>query len=704
MNAEGRAPTPVRTLLVANRGEIARRIMRSAHAMGIATVAVYSDADADSPYVREADSAVRLPGVSPTDTYLRSAMILDAAARSGADAIHPGYGFLSESGDFARVITGAGFTWVGPGPAAIDAMGSKVGAKDLMRSAGVPTLPSITIEDGRLPDDGELDSLGWPLLVKASAGGGGRGMRTVGGPVSLRQAVADAHREAEAAFGDGTVFLERYLSNPRHIEVQVLADAYGDTVALFERECSIQRRHQKIVEEAPSPFVTPALRARLVEAAVAAARTVGYVNAGTVEFIVDDRGDPYFLEMNTRLQVEHPVTEAVTGLDLVRLQLLIAGGAALPDEVHAAVAAGPRGHAIEARIYAEDPAREWLPSTGTLHRFEIGPGGPGGPGGPDVRVESSARVAPDVRVDSGVESGSVVSPYYDSMLAKVIVHAPTRTEAAAALSATLARARIHGVTTNRDLLVRTLRHPGFVAGDTDTGFLDRHGVKQLAAPLADDDAVRRHSVAAALAAQARRRHRAPVQRSVPSGFRNNPAAPQRTVYDRDDTTIDLAYQFDRSGRSLAAVEVNGNLFDIDHAAAAADGVTLTTGGVARRYLVDWVGQTAFVDGPDGSSTLVERERFPIGADHVAEGSARAPMPGGVARVAVSVGDAVEAGQLLVVLEAMKMEHTVHAGAAGTVTEVDVAQGDQVETGRILVVVEPEDGDQGRPSPPAGAVP
>ncbi len=668
MANDGVPLTPIRTLLVANRGEIAGRIMRSARAMGIATVAVYSDADAESPHVREADLAVRLPGVSPSDTYLRSAMILDAAARSGADAIHPGYGFLSESGDFARVVTGAGFTWVGPTAAAIDAMGSKVGAKELMRAAGVPTLASITIEDGRLPDDADLDALGWPLLVKASAGGGGRGMRTVGGPVSLRQAVVDARREAEAAFGDGTVFLERYLKDPRHIEVQVLADAYGETVALFERECSIQRRHQKIVEEAPSPIVTPALRARLVEAAVAAARAVDYVNAGTVEFVVDQNGDPNFLEMNTRLQVEHPVTEAVTGLDLVRLQLLIAGGAPLPDEVHHAVAAGPRGHAIEARIYAEDPAQRWLPSTGTLHRFEIGSPGAG------------------VRVDSGFESGSVVSPHYDSMLAKVIVHAPSRGEAASALSAALAGARIHGVTTNRDLLVRTLRHPGFLAGDTDTGFLDRHGVEVLAIPLADEDAVRRHAIAAALAGQADRRRKPRVQPTIPSGYRNSPSGLQRTVYTIGEATVDVGYRFDRSGRTLEVVEIGGTALDVDAAATPGE-VVLTSGEVTRRYVVDQVGPVAYVDGPDGSSALVEEERFPLATGEVAAGSARAPMPGGVVRVAVSEGDRVEAGQLLVVLEAMKMEHTVQAATSGVVTEVDVAEGDQVETGRILVVVD-----------------
>ncbi|HUD16808.1 MAG TPA: biotin carboxylase N-terminal domain-containing protein, partial [Acidimicrobiales bacterium] len=498
-SAEGVTTTPIRTLLVANRGEIARRVMRTAAAMGITTVAVYSDADDDSPHVAEADLAVRLPGVTPADTYLRSALILDAAARSGADAIHPGYGFLSESGDFARVVAGAGFIWVGPPATAIDAMGSKVGAKELMRAAGVPTLPSIAIDDDRLPDDDAVESLGWPLLVKASAGGGGRGMRAVAGPVSLREAVASARREAAAAFGDDTVFLERYLVDPRHIEVQVIADAYGDTVALFERECSIQRRHQKIIEEAPSPMVTPELRAHLVDAAIAAARAVGYVNAGTVEFVVNSNGDPYFLEMNTRLQVEHPVTEAICGLDLVRLQLLIAGGAPLPREVHDAVAAGPQGHAIEARVYAEDPALGWLPSTGTLHRFEVG----GATG-----ARESAGIS--VRVDSGVESGSVVSPHYDPMLAKVITHAPTRDEASSALAATLARARIHGVTTNRDLLVRTVLHPAFVAGETDTGFLDRHGLKQLAEPLVGHDALRRHALAATLADQAARRSHARV--------------------------------------------------------------------------------------------------------------------------------------------------------------------------------------------------
>ena len=664
--------TPIRTLLVANRGEIARRIMRSARAMGITTVAVYSDADADSPHVAEADLAVRLPGVSPADTYLRVDLILDAASRCSADAVHPGYGFLSESGTAARAVTGAGLIWVGPPADAIDAMGSKVLSKEMMREAGVPTLPSITAVDDQLPAPEEVEALGWPLLVKASAGGGGRGMRVVPGPDDLAEALAGARREALSAFGDGTVFLERYVIDPRHIEVQVLADRQGDTVALFERECSIQRRHQKIIEEAPSPVVTPALRARLSQAALNAARAVGYVNAGTVEFVLDAEGDPYFLEMNTRLQVEHPVTEAITGLDLVRLQLLIAGGEPLPDEVHAAVAAGPVGHAIEARLYAEDPGSGWMPSTGTLHRFDI------------------PATSPGLRIDSGVETGSVVSPHYDPMLAKVIVHAPTRGEAASALATALADTRIHGVTTNRDLLVRTLRHPSFRSGDTDTGFLDRFDLTGL---RADEAATHRHALAAALAVQARRRAQARIQPNIPSGFRNSPSVLQTTTFDSHLGPVAVGYRIDRfdlSGRRLSRVEIDGSPVDVEVESVTPQGASLTFAGVTRRYRVELVGTTAYVDGPDGASTLVEEDRFPDPGGHVAPGSSLAPMPGGVVRVAVAVGDEVKAGQLLVVLEAMKMEHAVHAGAAGKVSEVSVSVGDQVETGRVLVVVEGPD--------------
>jgi propionyl-CoA carboxylase alpha chain len=678
------APAPVRrpvtSLLVANRGEIARRIMRTARTMGITTVAVHSDADADSPHVTEADLAVRLPGVSPSETYLRHDLLLDAADRTGADAVHPGYGFLSESGDFARRVIGAGLIWVGPSPEAIDAMGSKIGAKETMRAAGVPTLASITIDGDSPPEAADLDRLGWPLLVKASAGGGGRGMRIVAGPTDLADALAGARREALSAFGDGTVFLERYITSPRHIEVQILADAHGSTVALFERECSIQRRHQKIIEEAPSPVVGPELRARLSEAAVAAAQAVGYLNAGTVEFVLDTGaedsnrygagdGEPYFLEMNTRLQVEHPVTEAVTGLDLVRLQLLIAGGSPMPEEVHQAVARGPVGHAVEARLYAEDPAAGWLPSTGDLHLFDI------------------AHGRANVRVDSGVEVGGTVSPHYDPMLAKVIVHAPTRGETIACLAAALAEARIHGVTTNRDLLVRTLRHEAFGRGATDTGFLDRHGLALLAAPLADAGARGRHAVAAALAGQAERRTNARAVATVPSGWRNNTIDRQELSYTAGDRKIAVTYRMGRRGRALAAVALDGIELDVSATDVRSDGVSLTVDGVTSRYRVQRVGGVVFVDGPDGSSQLIEDERLPVAVDQVAAGSALAPMPGSVVRVAVSTGDQVEAGQVLVVLEAMKMEHSVNAGIAGTVTGVDVAEGDQVETGRVLAIVE-----------------
>ena len=606
-------PRTIERLLVANRGEIARRVIASASSMGISTVAVFSDADANSPHVEEADLAVRLSGVLPSETYLRADLLLDAAVRAGADAVHPGYGFLSESAAFAGEVADAGLVWVGPPASAIETMGSKIGAKELMRKAGVPTLASITLGDATLPDEAELKALGWPLLVKASAGGGGRGMRIVRSPDELADAVAAARREASAAFGDDTVFLERYLERPRHIEVQVIADSFGETVALFERECSIQRRHQKIIEEAPAPTITPELRATLSVAAVAAARAVGYVNAGTVEFVVGtgqgESGEPSFLEMNTRLQVEHPVTEAVTGLDLVRLQLLVAAGAPLPEEVRGAAARGPVGHAVEARLYAEDPAKEWMPSTGTLHRFEIAAGG-------------------GVRVDAGVRSGSSVGPFYDPMLAKVIVHAPSRAEATASLAATLARARIHGVLTNRDLLVRVLRHPAFVAGETDTGFLERHGLAELAAPLADDDALARHAIAAAVAAQSARRNDARVQPSVPSGFRNNGSALQEVVFDTGRGTTSVGYAFDRQGQRLVRLEVDGAPAEFDAPRITPDRVDLSDGGgVLRSYRVERVGSTSYVDGPDGSSTFVEQERLPAGADQQAVGSALAPMPG-----------------------------------------------------------------------------
>ncbi|MCW2613959.1 MAG: ATP-grasp protein, partial [Frankiales bacterium] len=469
------------TLLVANRGEIARRVFRTARATGLSTVAVFSDADAHAPFVREADTAVRLPGSSPADTYLRGDLVIAAALSAGADAVHPGYGFLSEDASFAQAVLDAGLTWVGPPVAAIRAMGSKLAAKALMAGAGVPCLPGVDATG--MSDDDLLaagEGIGYPVLVKASAGGGGRGMRIVATPDALLDAVDSAGREAASAFGDGTVFLERYVERPRHVEVQVMADAHGTCVALFERDCSVQRRHQKVLEEAPSPAVDDALRARLCEAAVAAARAVGYTGAGTVEFVVAPDGTPAFLEMNTRLQVEHPVTELVTSLDLVELQLLVAQGLPLPAHVSQARLTG---HAVEARLYAEDATRGFLPSTGTLARFRV------------PAVEG-------VRVDSGVEDGSVVGVHYDAMLAKVVAHGATRELASARLAAALAGAQLHGVTTNRDLLVRVLRSPAWLSGDVDTSFLERHDPAELGRPLVDGHGLRLHAAAAALAGAA----------------------------------------------------------------------------------------------------------------------------------------------------------------------------------------------------------
>jgi acetyl/propionyl-CoA carboxylase alpha subunit len=673
-------------LLVANRGEIARRVIRSAHGLGIECVAVCSDPDASAPHVAEADEFVRLPGSSPTDTYLDVDALVAAARSTGADAVHPGYGFLSEHAGFARACLDAGLVFVGPPPEVIEAMGSKLAAKATMAAAGVPVLPTVEIPAVAVADaagggvgvGGSLDAelmdraaaLGWPVLVKASAGGGGRGMRVVAAPEALADALVSAGREATSAFGDGTLFLEPYVARPRHVEVQILGDTHGTVVHLFERECSIQRRHQKIVEESPSPAVSPALRAELGAAAVAAARAIGYVNAGTVEFLLLPDGRFAFLEVNTRLQVEHPVTECVTGLDLVRLQLLVAEGQPLPPEVLDATISG---HAIEVRLYAEDATRGWQPSAGRLARVAI-------------------PLAPGVRLDSGVEDGSDVPPHYDPMLAKVIAHAPTRREAARTLAGTLARSRLHGVTTNRDLLVRILRHPEFLSGDIDTGFLDRHDPAVLGAPLADAGARRLHAVAAALAAQAQRRAEAPVLAAVPSGWRNNPSVPQTAAYTDPEGTVVVAYQFGRDGR-LTHLAVDGEVrTDVSVVSCAPGAVVLDVGGVSRRYDVAFTGPTAFVDGADGSSTLAEVERFPLPGAQLAAGALVAPLPGTVVRVAVGPGDTVAAGDALIAIEAMKMEHEVRAVSAGTVTEVHVAAGEQVESGRLLVVVDASAGD------------
>jgi len=643
-------------VLVANRCEIARRVFATCRRLGIGTVAVYTDPDADLPHVAEADARVRLQG---RNGYLDIAQIIAAAQASGADAIHPGYGFLSENPDFAAAVIDAGLTWIGPPVAAVSAMGSKIEAKKLMAAAGVPVLTELD------PDTVTAEQL--PVLVKASAGGGGRGMRVVGDLAALPDEVAAAQREAQSAFGDPTVFCEHYLAAGHHVEVQVLADAHGTVWTVGERECSIQRRHQKVIEEAPSPLVerTPGMRAKLFNAARLAAQAIGYTGAGTVEFMADDNGDFFFLEMNTRLQVEHPVTEATTGLDLVELQLLVADGGRLDPE-----APPTRGAAIEARIYAEDPAKDWQPQAGTLHRFDF----------PE-----------NVRTDTGFVDGSVVSVFYDSMLAKVIAHAPTRRRAAAVLADALARARIHGVRTNRDLLVNVLRHPAFLDGATDTAFFDTHGLDVLAAPLTTPVAARASAIAATLADAAHNRSAAEAFLPAPSGWRNLASGyQQRRYHDASGEEVEVRYRFARDGLRLPDDE------NVALVSATPARVVLALDGVEYTFDVARHGDDVFdvfVDSPLGPVRFTAMPRFPDPGDAVAHGSLLAPMPGTVVRVGATVGAKVSAGQPLVWLEAMKMEHTVAAPSDGVLTELNVEPGRQVDVGEVLARVEDPEGEQ-----------
>jgi acyl-CoA carboxylase subunit alpha len=663
--------TPITKLLIANRGEIASRVIRTAREMDIPCVAVYSDADADALFVREADESVHLPGTAPADTYLRGDLILEAARLTGADAIHPGYGFLSENAGFARACAEAGIRFVGPPPEAIDSMGSKIEAKKTMAAAGVPVLPGVTIDTDAQIDAAALsarvaDEIGYPVLVKAAFGGGGRGMRIVRDEAGLIEAVEGARREAVTAFGDGTVFLERYLDSPRHIEVQIFGDTQGNVVHFFERECSIQRRYQKIIEEAPSPVVDEALREELGRAAVAAGKAIGYVGAGTAEFVMGSDGGFYFLEVNTRLQVEHPVTELITGLDLVRLQLLVAEGHPLPEEaLHATIT----GHAIEVRLYAEDVAAGFLPATGTVHGFTV----------PDL---------PGIRVDAGVAEGSEVGVHYDPMLAKVIAYGVDRDDARRRLARALAESSLHGVVTNRELLVGILREPEFAAGTIDTGYLTRHDPLTLARAGRGADIIPVHTLAAALAAQAERREGARVLGTLPSGWRNVPSAWQEAMYEVEGEQVEVRYRLTRSrlraivaGRELPAVVLHH---------AAPDRVDLVVGGVRRTCAVRCVGEAAYVDSALGSITVVETPRFPEPGSLNAPGSLLAPMPGTVVRVQVEAGAEVAEGTTILVLEAMKMEHTISAPIDGIVTEVRVVPGQTVDLGAVLAVVEEQE--------------
>ncbi|MET0702234.1 MAG: biotin carboxylase N-terminal domain-containing protein [Mycobacterium sp.] len=648
---------PITRVLVANRGEIARRVFATCRRLGLATVAVYTEPDAAAPHVAEADARVRLP--KPND-YLNADALIAAARAAGADAIHPGYGFLSENADFAAAVQEAGLTWIGPPVAAVRAMGSKIEAKKMMAAAGVPVLAEL---DPATVTEAEL-----PVLVKASAGGGGRGMRVVHDLASLPGEVEAAQREAASAFGDGEVFCERYLPTGHHVEVQVLADLHGTVWAVGERECSIQRRHQKIIEEAPSPLVdrTPGMRAKLFEAAHLAASAIGYAGAGTVEFLADHDGEFFFLEMNTRLQVEHPVTEATTGLDLVELQLHVAAGGRLAAEPPAS-----QGHSIEARLYAEDPAQGWQPQAGTVHRFEV----------PSARTEFESSGRTEIRLDAGIVDGSTVSIHYDPMLAKVISYAPSRRQSALLLADALARTRLHGVATNRDLLVRVLRHPAFLDGATDTAFFDTHGLAGLAAPLADQRATRLSAVAAALADAEFNRSAATVLATVPSGFRNLASGNAAKTYRSGDDEIRVDYRFGRTGIALPDDP------DLAVVSVTPDRVVLADGGVECTFELARKAGDRYVDSPLGSLHLLAQPRFTEPGSAVEHGSLVAPMPGLVIRVGAQIGDTVVARQPLVWLEAMKMEHTITAPAAGVLTALNVKAGEQVEVGAVLARVE-----------------
>ena len=644
-------------VLVANRGEIARRVFTTCRRLGIGTVAVYTDPDADAPHVAEADLRVRLDG---TRGYLDADQLIAAARAAGADAVHPGYGFLSENAEFADAVQRAGLTWIGPPVAAVQAMGSKIEAKKLMSAAGVPVLDELdpdTVTEAQLP-----------VLIKASAGGGGRGMRVVTDLAELPKQVQAAQREAQSAFGDPTVFCERYLASGHHVEVQVMADTHGTVWAVGERECSIQRRHQKIVEEAPSPLVerVDGMRAKLFEAARLAAKAIDYTGAGTVEFMADDAGEFFFLEMNTRLQVEHPVTEETTGLDLVELQLLVADGGELPAEPPAA-----RGHAIEVRLYAEDPAKNWQPQAGAVHHFDV----------PSARTRFELLGQSGVRLDSGIVDGSVVSIFYDPMLAKVVSYAPTRDRAAAILADALTRMRLHGIVTNRDLLVNVLRHNAFRDGATDTAFFDTHGLAELATPVTDPNATRLAALAAALADAAHNAETSTVLPGLPSGWRNVASGYQRKAYDAAGETLEVGYRF-RRGR----LELRDGA-DVTLVSATPQRVVLAVGGVESAFDVARYGDVVFVDSPLGGVRLTVTPRYPDPDSGVAQGSLLAPMPGSVIRVEAAEGDRVKAGQPLIWLEAMKMEHTISAPAAGVVAELHVTAGQQVDVGAVLARIE-----------------
>ncbi len=675
------------SVLIANRGEIACRVIATARRLGMRTIAVYSDADRDALHVRLADEAVRIGGVAPSDSYLRIDRLLDAARRTAAAAVHPGYGFLAENAGFARACDDAGLVFVGPPAVAIDAMGDKARAKALMADAGVPILPGYHAAEQA--DDALVSAaaeVGFPLLIKPSAGGGGKGMRVVREAGELVDALVTARREARAAFGDDTLLLERYLDGPRHVEVQVFADAHGGVVHLFERDCSVQRRHQKVVEEAPAPGLDPSLRARMGEAAVAAARAIGYRGAGTVEFLLE--GDEFwFMEMNTRLQVEHPVTELVTGLDLVEWQLRVAAGEALPRGQSALSLAG---HAIEVRLCAEDPAREFLPATGRLAHLKF----PTGAG---------------VRVDTGFEAGDTVSSHYDSLLAKLIAHGADREQALARLQRALASLQVVGVTTNAALLSRVIAHEQFRAGGVDTRFLDRY--PELLVPPADPPNTVVLLSALALYAAAREEARTQARAigdalspwAVCDAWRLNKPGRERlelehdarhwtvTLEQADDGGVHIGLDEVPAGHAAQPVAERTTGAGTRHYARFDDDpqvrTTVTLDGHRRSLACHVTGDSVTVWHEGEAWSLARRpmSREPENVD--AQGSLSSPLPGQVIAVHVAEGDSVSRGQVLMVVEAMKMEHGIRAPDDGTVVRVHYRTGDSVAEGEPLLVIE-----------------
>jgi 3-methylcrotonyl-CoA carboxylase alpha subunit len=674
--------TPFDTLLVANRGEIACRVMRTARAMGLRTVAVYSDADANARHVREADEAIRLGPAPARESYLRIEAVIEAARRSGAGAIHPGYGFLSENGAFVEALDAAGIVFVGPPAPAIAAMGDKSAAKARMANAGVPLVPGYHGDD---QDDAllraEADSIGYPVLLKASAGGGGKGMRVVESGSAFQAALEGCRRESRAAFGDDRMLIEKYLTQPRHVEVQVFCDRSGAGVYLFERDCSVQRRHQKVLEEAPAPGMTAELRRQMGEAAVRAAREIGYVGAGTVEFLLDADNSFYFMEMNTRLQVEHPVTEMITGQDLVEWQLRVAMGEPLPCTQEELTISG---HSFEARLYAEDPEQDFLPATGQLTRFAMD-------------LEGAGLDPSRVRLDSGVETGDVVSVHYDPMLAKLIVHGDDRDQALATLNRALAALDVQGVVTNRAFLQRLATHPGFRAAELDTRFIERNEAT-LFAPRHYRTEEYAGAALVCLNQLAREcESDSPWDRH--DGFRLNAPHDIRIALcdpahaqDTDDSAAVVVVDGTReSGDALWQLTIGGEALSASLQPLDGDAVAVTLNGHRRRLQARRDGNVVVMVDPRGETRLFWRRIDAIDhGHHEAESTLTAPMHGTVVALLVEPGVPVEKGMPLMVMEAMKMEHTMTAPANGQVASFHFNAGDTVGQGDVLLEFVPEE--------------